>query len=191
MNTPKAGPLVDCSIPVKRSDCRVKFDATTGSRMPLLPIELASMVTVGCPLPSTNPIIAMPSRERFGLPKPPVVDIVWPASAWANVIVMMPGPVALFAANSAARSEMPFGPGLAISAHRLEISPLTKSLLFETIKLGQLCCAKACCAIIVASTKKIIVAIARMVCPPSAIIRIFGTSRAGSSRIRLHRLPAR
>src|SRR5208282_6882370 len=77
---------------------------------------------------------------------------------------MVPEPVASFAANSASRSEMPSDPGLAISAHGLDVSPLTMSLLFETTKLGQLCCATACRAIIVAS-RQIIVAIVRIAAP--------------------------
>jgi hypothetical protein len=46
---------------------------------------------------------------------------------------------------------MPSLPGLAISAQGLDVSPLTVSLLLETVMVGQDCCASAGGAISIAS----------------------------------------
>src|SRR5260370_14433874 len=70
------------------------------------------------------------------------MDILWtgkidcPASADAKVIVIGLVPPVLLAASRASRNEIvPSGPGLAISACTLDVSPSTLSLTFVTVTM--------------------------------------------------------
>src|SRR5580704_10677148 len=97
----------------------VKSDAATKKIAPGLAALVASSVMVGWPL-LVGPLIVIWSRVIGA--KRDVSAMVAPASAPENVMVMTPVPVALLAASSASRSEMPSPPGLAISAHGLDVS---------------------------------------------------------------------
>ena len=105
-------------------------DAAMNNVGPVGPAFLPLIVMFGSPALVFRPAIVMPDRVMGG--SRDVRPMVLPASAGANLMVC--GPAALFAAVIASRSEMPSGPGLALSACGLAVLPLTTSLTFDTTR---------------------------------------------------------